>query len=96
MAIKFKKNKAVTDKVIQLKKKAKDINAKTSKFSTRILLTLISMIVVSSVILSSVAVFNITRISNNIMKDLFEQKLKSDGILFKRYIERDYGVISLN
>ena len=96
MAIKFKKNKAITTKVNQIKNRAKNVKAKTSKFSTRILVAIISMLVVSSVVLSSVAMFNITTICGNIMKDLFERKLKSDGLLFKRYIERDYGEIRLD
>ncbi len=96
MAIKFKKNKAITTKVNQIKNRAKNVKAKTSKFSTRILVAIISMLVVSSVVLSGVAMFNITTICGNIMKDLFERKLKSDGLLFKRYIERDYGEIRLD
>ncbi|MBR6201350.1 MAG: Cache 3/Cache 2 fusion domain-containing protein [Spirochaetales bacterium] len=91
MAKKFNKNKVISSKVDEIKNKAKNAKVKVSKFSTRILLTLINMLIVSSLLLTSVAMFNITTISSSIMKDLFEQKLQSDGYLFRRYIEREYG-----
>ena len=91
MAKKFNKNKVISSKVDEIKNKAKNAKVKVSKFSTRILLTLINMLIISSLLLTTVAMFNITTISSSIMKDLFEQKLQSDGYLFKRYIEREYG-----
>ncbi|MBR6060707.1 MAG: methyl-accepting chemotaxis protein, partial [Spirochaetales bacterium] len=91
MAKKFNKNKVISSKVDEIKNKAKNAKVKVSKFSTRILLTLINMLIISSLLLTSVAMFNITTISSSIMKDLFEQKLQSDGYLFRRYIEREYG-----
>ncbi|HPO50679.1 MAG TPA: Cache 3/Cache 2 fusion domain-containing protein, partial [Spirochaetota bacterium] len=99
---KIKEKKATKKEIVsvennneEIKKTLFDnIKEKLTSFSTKILLLLIFSIISSSFFTGIIGIYNMSSLSNSVLKKTLTEKLESDLKIIKLFIREEYGSIS--